>query len=197
MTRLRVFQLVVCLAAAVFATGCETGVKAKNSDPGGTGMVPAQVQPDMDTNNFKVDHPDQFPLVAAGEHVAAPELNVTGVVSPDVSRQVPVPSLATGRIVEIDARLGDEVKKGQLLFKVRSTDMSGAYSNYRQAVKNEELTKIQLEPRQHPARAWGDSQERARKSPRTPRTTTWSFSRPPRNTSKLLGVDPDHPTSIV
>ena len=56
-------------------------------------------QPDLDANNFKVDHPEQFPLATAGEHVAAPELNVTGVVSPDVSRQVPVPSLATGRIV--------------------------------------------------------------------------------------------------
>jgi len=62
-----------------------------------------------------------------------------------------VPSLATGRIVEIDARLGDEVKKGQLLFKVRSADMANAFSNYRQAVKNEQLavdnerlTKIQL-----------------------------------------------------
>jgi membrane fusion protein, heavy metal efflux system len=43
-----------------------------------------------------VDHPEQFPLATAGEHVAAPELNVTGVVNPDVSRQVPVPSLATG-----------------------------------------------------------------------------------------------------
>ena len=62
-----------------------------------------------------------------------------------------MPSLATGRIVEIDARLGDEVKKGQLLFKVRSADMANAFSNYRQAVKNEQLavdnerlTKIQL-----------------------------------------------------
>ena len=99
----------------------------------------------MDANNFKVDHPEQFPLATAGEHVAAPELNVTGVVSPDVSRQVPVPSLATGRIVEIDARLGDEVKKGQLLFKVRSTDIAGAFSDYRKAVKNEQLTKIQLD----------------------------------------------------
>ena len=89
----------------------------------------------------QVDHPEQFPLATAGEHTAAPELNVTGVVNPDVSRQVPVPSLATGRIVEIDARLGDEVKKGQLLFKVRSTDIAGAFSNYRQAVKNEQLTK--------------------------------------------------------
>ena len=84
-----------------------------------------------------MDHPEQFPLVTAGQHVAAPELNVTGVVSPDVSRQVPVPSLATGRVVEIHARLGDEVKKGQLLFKVRSTDIAGAYSDYRKAVKNE------------------------------------------------------------
>ena len=102
-----------------------------------TGPSPITVEPDLDANNFKVDHPERFPLATAGEHIAAPELNVTGVVNPDVSKQVPVPSLATGRIVEIDARLGDEVKKGQLLFKVRSADMANAFSNYRQAVKNE------------------------------------------------------------
>ena len=128
------------------------------------------MQPDLDSNNFKVDHPEQFPLATAGEHVAAPELNVTGVVNPDVSRQVPVPSLATGRIVEIDARLGDEVKKGQLLFKVRSTDIASAFSNYRQAVKNEELTKIQLDRAnilfEHgaiPKSAPGNSPERRRR----------------------------------
>ncbi len=114
--------------------------------------MPVTVEADLDANNFKVDKPEQFPLATAGEHIAAPELNVTGVVSPDVSRQVPVPSLATGRIVEINARLGDEVKKGQILFKVRSTDVAGAYSDYRKAVKNldlamdnERLTKIQLD----------------------------------------------------
>jgi cobalt-zinc-cadmium efflux system membrane fusion protein len=99
----------------------------------------------LDPNNFKVDHPERFSLVTAGEYSAAPELNVTGTVSPDVARQVPVPSLATGRITEIDARLGDVVKKGQLLFKVRSTDIAGAYSDYRKAVKDEELAKIQLD----------------------------------------------------
>jgi membrane fusion protein, heavy metal efflux system len=66
-------------------------------------------------------------------------------VNPDVSKQVPVISLASGRIVEIDVRLGDEVKKGQILYKVRSTDVANAYSNYRQAIKNEELTKVQLD----------------------------------------------------
>ena len=81
----------------------------------------------------------------AGEHKAAPELTVTGVVSPDVSRSVPAISLASGRVVEIKARLGDTVKKGQLLLKVRSADISGAFSDYRQAVADETLAKAQLE----------------------------------------------------
>ena len=144
--RLLIFEAMVCLGLGLLLSGCERKVSAQESASAATtGAVPTVVQPDLDTNNFKVDHPEQFPLATAGEHVAAPELNVTGVVNPDVSRQVPVPSLATGRIVEIDARLGDEVKKGQLLFKVRSPDIAGAYSNYRQAVKNEELTKLQLD----------------------------------------------------
>jgi membrane fusion protein, heavy metal efflux system len=88
---------------------------------------------------LKVDHPEDFPLAVATVHTITPELSVTGVVSPDVSRQVPVPSLASGRITEIDTRLGAEVKKGQLLFKVRSSDIAGAYSDYQKAVKNEKL----------------------------------------------------------
>jgi cobalt-zinc-cadmium efflux system membrane fusion protein len=122
---------------------CDRKVKAASDTD--TGPHPAVVQPDMDVNNFAVELPEQFPLATAGVYVAAPELNVTGVVSPDVSRQVPVPSLASGRVVEIDARLGDEVQKGQLLFKIRSQDIAGAFSDYRQAVKNDQLAKIQLD----------------------------------------------------
>ena len=58
---------------------------------------------------------------------------------------MPVISLASGRVVEINARIGDEVKKGQLLFKVRSSDISSAFSDYRKAVVNEQLTKVQLD----------------------------------------------------
>jgi len=134
-------EAILGIGLSILLAGCEKKATAEN----GTGPAPIVVQPDLDANNFKVDHPEQFPLATAGERVAAPELNVTGVVSPDVSRQVPVPSLATGRIVEIDAQLGDEVKKGQLLFKVRSSDIANAFSNYRLAAKNEELTKIQLD----------------------------------------------------
>src|SRR5580700_814502 len=142
---------VLCLSIS----GCRSVKAQQNAEAAtsgaGTGPQPTTVEPDMDANNFKVDHPERFPLATAGERVAAPELNVTGVVNPDVSRQVPVPSLATGRIVEINARLGDQVTKGQLLFKVRSNDIAGAFANYLQALHNEHvaadnerLTTIQL-----------------------------------------------------
>lgn len=119
--------------------------KEEAANPAAEGPPPTQVEKEGDANLVKVDHPDQFPLATAGKHSAAPELNVTGVVSPDVARTVPVISLASGRVVEINARIGDEVKKGQLLFKVRSTDISSAFADYRKAVVNEQLTKVQLD----------------------------------------------------
>lgn len=117
-------------------TACTSSAK---SDPGLEGPPKAEIVHALGPDWLKVDHPEDFPLAVATVHTITPELSVTGVVSPDVSRQVPVPSLASGRITEIDARLGAEVKKGQLLFKVRSSDIAGAYSDYQKAVKNEKL----------------------------------------------------------
>jgi len=150
----------------------------------------------MDSNNFKVDHSEQFPLATAGEYIAAPELKVTGVVNPDVSRQVPVPSLATGRVVEINARLGDEVKKGQLLFKVRSNDIAGAYSDYRKAVKNEQLAKIQL----NRAKILFDDGATPKSALEIAQTTEDNAIVDLETTTehlRLLGSDPDHPSGIV
>jgi len=136
-----VLQAMLCMALGCLFAGCERRAGAQDAD---TGPRPAAVEPDMDASNFQVHHPERFPLATAGAYVASPELNVTGAVNPDVSRQVPVISLASGRVVEIDARLGDLVRKGQLLFKVRSSDISGAFSDYRKAVTNEGLAKVQL-----------------------------------------------------
>jgi cobalt-zinc-cadmium efflux system membrane fusion protein len=150
----------------------------------------------MDASNFKVDHPEKFPLATAGEHIAAPELNVTGVVTPDVSRQAPVPSLATGRVIEIDTRLGDEVKKGQLLFKVRSSDIAGAYSDYRKAVKNEQLAKIQLDR----AKVLFEHGAIPKSGLEIAQTTEDNAIVDVETTTehlKLLGSDPDHPSGIV
>jgi membrane fusion protein, heavy metal efflux system len=182
------------LAASLLLTGLREKGHGTRECGRRNGPTPTAVEPDLDANNFKVDHPEQFPLVTAGEHVAAPELNVTGVVSPDVSRQVPVPSLATGRIVEIDARLGDEVKKGQLLFKVRSSDIAGAFSNYRQAVKNEELTKLQLD-RANTLLEHGAIPKSAQEIAQNAEDDNIVVLETAKEQLGLLGVDPDHPTA--
>lgn len=200
----------LCICISLFMTGCGGKVIAEESASANTGPVETAVESDFDGSNFRVEHPEQFPVVAAGEHTAAPELNVTGTVSPDISRQVPVPSLATGRVVEIEARLGDAVRKGQLLFKVQSNDVAGAYSDYRKAVRNEqlavrnkELSKVQLDratllfddgavPKSGLEVATNNdvSARIALDNARVDVETATEHLR-------LLGLDPDHPSAIV
>ena len=92
-----------------------------------------------------VDKPERFPLVEAAAHEATSTLNVTGSVNPDVSREIPVVSIASGRVVAIHVRLGDYVHKGQLIMEVQSTDISGAFDQYLKAVADEHLANTQLE----------------------------------------------------
>jgi membrane fusion protein, heavy metal efflux system len=133
--------LPICLMLGLLAIGCgESG-----TNPNAGAPPPLRVEEASDRNVFQVDHPEQFPLVAAVEHFAAPQLRVTGVITPDISRAVPVISVATGRVVQIAARLGDTVKKGQLLLRVQSGDVSGAFSDYQKAVADEQLAQTQLE----------------------------------------------------
>lgn len=196
MNRLSLIASTLCVSLIALIAGCDRKVAAQQNALASTGPTPAAVEPDLDSNNFKVDHPERFPLATAGEHVAAPELNVTGVVSPDVSRQVPVPSLATGRIVEINARLGDQVKKGQLLFKVRSNDIAGAFSDYRQAVKNEQLAKIQLD-RANLLFEHGAIPKSGQEVAQNAEDNAQVVTETAKERLQVLGADPDHPTGIV
>ena len=102
---------ILCLPLGLWLLGCGE----KKPDPKAEAPPPAKVEPDLDANNFKVDHPEQFPIVAAIEYKAAPALNVTGVVQPDIARAVPVVSLAAGRVVEVKARLGDQVTERSIV----------------------------------------------------------------------------------
>jgi cobalt-zinc-cadmium efflux system membrane fusion protein len=121
------------------------GCGDSKGDPKAEAPPAAKVEHEQDNNVFQVEHPEQFVLVSAVEHASTSELTVTGTVSPDVSRNVPVISIATGRVVEIKARLGDTVKKGQVLLRVQSADMSGAFADYRKAMADEKLANIQYE----------------------------------------------------
>ena len=135
-------QIGPLLGIVLLLAGCE-GNHGKNA--AAEAPPPAQVEREGDANLVPVDHPEQFPLVAAAEYKSQRRLVVTGVVSPDVSRTVPVISIAAGRVVEIRARLGDTVKKGQVLLRVQSADIAGAYSDYRKAVADELLATKQFD----------------------------------------------------
>jgi cobalt-zinc-cadmium efflux system membrane fusion protein len=165
-------------------------------DPKAEAPPKAVVEPDLDSNNFKVDHPDQFPLVTAVERKTVPALNVTGVVQPDISRAVPVISIATGRVVEIKARLGDQVKKGQLLLRVRSNDVATAYQSYLKAVNDERLARQQLERAQilYDKGAIAKGALEAAQDSEDDAKVDLNAAIEQLN---LLGIDKDHPSGIV
>ena len=125
----------------VLLSGCGASIDA---DAKSTTPPAAVVEHESNSGELHVDRPEQFPLVTAGERVHAPELNVTGTVTADVSRNIPVISLASGRVVDIRARIGDTVAKGQVLMRVQSSDISQAFSDYRQALADEKLATAQL-----------------------------------------------------
>ena len=117
-------------------------------------------------------------------------------MNPDVSRSVPVVSLATGRVTGIHARLGDAVKAGQLLLSVRSDDVANGFSDYRKAVRDETLARTQLDRAkdlyEHGAIAQADFQvaEDTEDKAKIDVETTEEHLR-------LLGNDPTKPNGVV
>jgi len=128
--------------SAALAAGCARG--GGHTDPDAGAPPPAVVEHDGDASEIRVEHPERFTLATATKHESAPTLKVTGVVTPDVARAVPVVSLASGRVVEIRARLGDTVRKGDVLLRVQSSDVSSALSDYRKAQADAALAQTQL-----------------------------------------------------
>jgi cobalt-zinc-cadmium efflux system membrane fusion protein len=135
-------------------------------------------------------------LVTAVEHKAVPALNVTGVVQPDIARAVPVISLAAGRVVEIKSRLGDTVKKGQLLLRVQSNDVSGAYQVYRKAENDERLARIQLERAQILYEKGAIAKSALEQAEDTAQDAKADLDAATEQL-RLLGIDKNHPSGIV
>ncbi|HXB68701.1 MAG TPA: efflux RND transporter periplasmic adaptor subunit [Candidatus Acidoferrales bacterium] len=185
-------SLLVSIASLLTLAGCTNAHgDTRAEEPPSAGVVFAG-----DATLFKVDHPEQFPLATATARPTVSELVVTGSVTPDVTRNVPVVSLASGRVMAIHARLGDTVHKDQLLFTVRSDDVAGGFSNYRKALADETLTRIQLERAQdlysHGAIALNDlqvAQDTEAKAKIDIETMAEHL--------RLLGNDPDRPNAMV
>jgi cobalt-zinc-cadmium efflux system membrane fusion protein len=187
-----IVEAVLCLLFILLLAACNES----KADPKAEAPPQTTVEPDLDANNFKVDHPEQFPLVAAVEYKAAPALNVTGVVQPDVARAVPVISLAAGRVVEVKARLGDVVKKGQLLLRVQSNDVSGAYQVYRKAVNDELLARLQFQRAQLLYEKGAIAKSALEQAEDIEQNAKAGLDAATEQL-RLLGIDKDHPSGIV
>jgi membrane fusion protein, heavy metal efflux system len=192
-TTIKLFiAIALLLGTSLLLLGCNEG----KANPQKEAPPPTTVEPDLNANNFKVDHPEQFPLVTATEYKSVPELNVTGLVQPDIARAVPVISLAAGRVVEIKARLGDVVQKGQLLLRVQSSDVSGAYQTYLKAVNDERLAEVQLKR----AQILYDKGAIAKSALETAETAEQD-AKADLNAAleqlRVLGVDKNHPSAVV
>ena len=184
-------NLTFLLAAILAAGGC-----GGKGDPQAEAPPAPQVEREPDGSVIQVDHPEQFTLASATARKASSQLVVTGVVAADISRNVPVISLASGRVVAIHARLGDTVQKGQLLLTIRSSDVAGAFSDYRKAVADEALTRNQLDRAKdllaHGAISQNDMQvaQDAEEKAKVDLETMSEHLR-------LLGNDPDKPNPSV
>jgi membrane fusion protein, heavy metal efflux system len=128
--------LASCGIVAIGLLGC------KAHDEGSGAPPPAKVIEVSNMSLITIPAKDvaKFPVVKAGQMEAPAQLNATGTVFPDVSREVPVISLANGRVVDIRTRLDDNVQKGQLLFSVQSPDVTNAFDAYRKAVNDEQMS---------------------------------------------------------
>jgi membrane fusion protein, heavy metal efflux system len=127
--------LVLAVSLSLILSGCKSKEEGSGAPP------PAKVIPVSDMNLITIDQKDvaKFPIATAGQIEAPAQLQATGTVFPDVSREVPVISLANGKVVDIKTRLDDNVKKGQLLFSVQSPDITTAFNAYLKAVNDEQL----------------------------------------------------------
>jgi len=135
--RLRhVLILLGCALLVSLAVGCSNEKSSPISDK----VVETNVDPDVVT----MQNPGQFQLTPVEVRQVSDEVHVNCVVSPDVNRSIPVVSLGGGRVVEISAKLGDYVTKGQPLLTINSPDLSGAFSDYQKAQADELLAEKQL-----------------------------------------------------
>jgi cobalt-zinc-cadmium efflux system membrane fusion protein len=127
--------VVTALVAIVTFPGCS----GKKAEPPET-----KVEANSDPNVFVMQNPERFPLVDVQLRKITDELHVNGVIAPDVNRSVPVVSLGGGRVVDIKAKLGDYVKKGQTLLLINSPDISQAFSDYQKTRADEQLSAKQM-----------------------------------------------------
>jgi len=180
--------LVACLAPWL-SSSCSRGSSADHPPP-----VTVEKAPDLTL--VEAADPEQFPLTTVEQRPTYDELKVNGVVTPDVNRSVPVLSLAGGRVVEIRAKLGDDVTKGQVLLRINSPDVSQAFADYQKAQADEVLARRQQE-RSETLLAKGAIAQRDLEAAEDAEQKAKVDLAAAAEHLRVLGAEVSHPSSIV
>ena len=179
-------------AAFLMMAGCshQSVNAASNIEPATT------VETVADRNVVTVANPERFPLVQAAARRESDQILANGVVAADVSRSYAVNALSSGRVVDVKARLGDDVQKGQLLLTMTSPDMSQAFADYQKFQAGAALAKTQLDRAQllysHGASPQKDLEVAQDTYDRANIDTQAAEER-----IRLLGGDPQHPSPLI
>jgi membrane fusion protein, heavy metal efflux system len=182
--------------AAALSLGMLGGCGGNKQDQAAQAPPPTQVESEGGVSLITVDHPERFPIATATKYASTSTLNVTGTVNPDVSRTIPVISIASGRVLAIHTEIGAFVQKGQLLMEVQSTDISNAFDQYLKAVNDERLARTQDERAKilYEKGAIAKSQLEIADDGEQDATADLSAAE---QQLMVLGVDKDHPSLTV
>jgi membrane fusion protein, heavy metal efflux system len=180
----------IAIGGALFCAGL--GVSCSSDSK----AAPTKSEVTLDPNLYTVKHPELFKLAKVETRDLPTTLNANGSVTPDVNSTIHVTSQGSGRVVELKVRLGDYVKKGEVMLSIHSVDLSGAFSDYQKAVADEHLSQKGLDRAQllysHGALAEkdlqqaDDTEEKAKLDVQTAEQHV-----------RLLGGDPAHPGSLI
>jgi cobalt-zinc-cadmium efflux system membrane fusion protein len=124
--------LAACLAGSM---SCSNNTKA----------AATRTEVTLEAGVYDVDRPDLFKLAEVESRNLPDVLRANGSVTPDVSRTIRVTSLGSGRVVDLRARLGDRVNRGQILLRISSSDLATAMADYQKAQADEILSRKALE----------------------------------------------------
>ena len=127
--------LCFALSLATFWTSCSRDTQA----------APTKTEVTLEPNVFNAEHPESFQVARVESRPLPGVLKANGTITPDVARTIHVTSLGSGRVIELNARLGDQVRKGQVLLTISSPDLAVATADYQKARADEELARKALE----------------------------------------------------
>jgi cobalt-zinc-cadmium efflux system membrane fusion protein len=178
--------LFLVLAALSLSVACSRDTPAATT----------KAQINLESGVYEVEHADLFKLAKAGTRKLPTEVTANGTVNPDITRTIHVTSLGAGRVVDLKARLGDFVKKGQTLLVISSPDLGAAMADYQKARADEMLSHKALDRAQllydrgaaatKDLEGAQDAEDKAKVDVSTAEHRV-----------RILGADPGHPSPLI